>query len=146
MDALTRMERHGSSGFAAESEGTAASGEIERLFTALDRVTCADHPRTARLLSSGRRKKSQKVVEEAAELALETVRKHTDAAIRESADLVYHLVVLWHECGITPAQIWAEMQRRADAIGIAEKLPKAPGRTASRPSTDSATASKRGRR
>ena len=136
MDALTHIGGPVFCGLAAEPEGTAASGEIDRLFTALDRVTWADHPRTARLLASGLRKKSQKVVEEAAELALETVRKRTDAAIRESADLVYHLVVLWHECGITPAQIWAEMQERADAIGIAEKLPKAPGRTASRRSID----------
>jgi phosphoribosyl-ATP pyrophosphohydrolase len=102
--------------------------EIERLFAALDEVTWAANPRTARLLASGLRKKSQKIVEEAAEVALETVRKRPDAAIRESADLIYHLVVLWHECGIEPGQVWAEMRQRADTAGIAEKLPKRPGR------------------
>jgi len=91
-------------------------------------VSWANNPRTARPLASGLRKKSQKVVEEAAEVALETVRKRSNAAVRESADLLYHLVVLWHECGILPEQVWAEMRQRADAIGIAEKLPKPPGR------------------
>ncbi len=104
------------------------AAEVERLYAALDQVTWAANPRTARLLASGLRKKSQKVVEEAAEVALETVRKRPDAAIRESADLIYHLVVLWHECGIEPGQVWAEMRRRADTIGIAEKLPKPAGR------------------
>ena len=101
--------------------------EIERLYAALDDVTSAGNPRTAQLLASGLRKKSQKVVEEAAEVALETVRKRPGAAIRESADLLYHLVVLWHECGIEPEQVWAEMRQRADTTGIAEKLPKRPG-------------------
>ncbi len=41
------------------------------------------------------------------------------------------LVVLWHECGISPDEVWAEMRRRADKLGIAEKLPKSPGRHAS---------------
>jgi len=110
-----------------------SDGEIERLYAALDQVSWADNPRTARLLASGLRKKSQKIVEEAAEVALETVRKRPEAAIRESADLIYHLVVLWHECGIEPGQVWAEMRRRVDTIGIAEKLPKPSGRTSVTP-------------
>lgn len=105
-----------------------AGGEMDRLFAALDRVSWAQNPRTARLLTSGLRRKSQKVVEEAAEVALETVRRRTDAAVCESADLLYHLVVLWHECGIRPEQVWAEMRERADRCGLAEKLPKPPGR------------------
>ena len=103
-------------------------GEIDQLFAALDRVSWADNPRTARLLASGLRKKSQKVVEEAAEVALESVRHRTDATVRESADLLYHLVVLWHECGIQPDQVWSEMRERSSQCGIAEKLPKPPGR------------------
>jgi phosphoribosyl-ATP pyrophosphohydrolase len=107
--------------------------EIERLYRALDRVSWTDNPRTARLLASGLRKKSQKVVEEAAEVALETVRKRTQAALQESADLIYHLVVLWHECGIKPEEVWVEMRLRADETGIAEKLPKQPGRSVACP-------------
>jgi phosphoribosyl-ATP pyrophosphohydrolase len=98
--------------------------EIERLYIALDRVDDCRHPRTARLLAAGRRKMAQKLMEEAAEVALEAAQHRTRAVIRESADLVYHLVVLWRECGIAPGEVWAEMRHRADTLGIAEKLPK----------------------
>jgi hypothetical protein len=43
------------------------------------------------------------------------------------------LIVLWHECGIAPDEVWAEMRWRADKLGLAEKLPKSPGRHASAP-------------
>lgn len=104
-----------------------AGDELERLYCALSGVTRAENPRTARLMNAGLRKVSQKVVEEAAEVALEAVRKRTDTTVCESADLLYHLVILWHELGIQPADVWAEMRRRADSFGIAEKLPKRHG-------------------
>jgi len=103
-----------------------AAGELERLHSALHGVTCATNSRTARLMRAGLRKMSQKVVEEAAEVALEAVRKRTDTTVCESADLLYHLVVLWQALGIQPAEVWAEMRHRADAFGIAEKPPKHP--------------------
>jgi phosphoribosyl-ATP pyrophosphohydrolase len=102
--------------------------EIARLYDDLDRVNERDNPRTARLLACGRTKLAQKLMEEAAETALEAVRRHTPGVVRESADLIYQLVVLWHECGVTPDEVWAELRRRADKLGIAEKLPKSPGR------------------
>ena len=102
--------------------------EIARLYEALDSVNEHENPRTAHLLASGRAKIAQKVIEEAGEIALEAVRYRPRRVIRESADLVYHLVVLWRDCGIAPDEVWAEMRRRADKLGIAEKLPKeAPG-------------------
>jgi phosphoribosyl-ATP pyrophosphohydrolase len=107
----------------ARSRGDA--GEVARLYEALDRVSEHDHPRTARLIAAGRAKMAQKVMEEAGEVALEAVRRHRRALIRESADLVYQLVVLWRECGIAPEEVWGEMARRAELLGIAEKLPKA---------------------
>ena len=57
-------------------------------------------------------------------------RDNPRGVVRESADLVYHLVVLWHDCGVTPDEVWTEMHRRADKLGIAEKLPKSAGRHA----------------
>ncbi len=107
----------------------ADAGEIARLYDALDRVSERHNPRTARLLASGCPKMAQKLMEEAGEVALEAVRHRSRAVVRESADLVYHLVVLWRDCGIAPDRVWAEMRRRADSLGIAEKLPKpsAPG-------------------
>ena len=109
----------------AQAGKPAGSSEIERLHDTLPAVTPETHPRTAKLLGSGTRKVAQKVIEEAGEVALEAVKRNNGGVARESADLLYHLVVLWHRLGIDPADIWAEMRRRADAFGIAEKLPKA---------------------
>jgi phosphoribosyl-ATP pyrophosphohydrolase len=44
--------------------------------------------------------------------------------VRESADLLYNLVVLWVASDIHPKDVWAEMTRRERLMGIAEKLPK----------------------
>jgi phosphoribosyl-ATP pyrophosphohydrolase len=107
-----------------DAETRADASEIARLYDALDCVSEHDNPRTARLLACGRTKIAQKLIEEAGEIALEAVRHRTRNVVRESADLVYHLVVLWHECGIAPDEVWTEMRRRADKLGIAEKLPK----------------------
>jgi len=41
--------------------------------------------------------------------------------------LIYQLVVLWAVMGIWPAEVWEEMDRREIDLGLAEKLPKAPG-------------------
>jgi phosphoribosyl-ATP pyrophosphohydrolase len=104
----------------------ADAGEIACLYDALDKVSVRDNPRSARLLACGRTKMAQKLIEEAGEVALEASRHRTRGVVRESADLIYHLVVLWRQCGIAPEEVWAEMRRRADALGIAEKLPKSP--------------------
>ena len=108
-----------------ETESPVAPGELDRLYRSLAEVTPENHPRTARLLASSTRKTAQKVIEEAGEVALEAVKHHTRGIVRESADLLYHLVALWHRAGIDPADVWIEMRLRADTLGIAEKRPKA---------------------
>jgi phosphoribosyl-ATP pyrophosphohydrolase len=100
-------------------------GELDRLYRSLTGVTPENHPRTARLLASSSRRIAQKVIEESAEVALEAVKHHTRGVIRESADLFYHVVALWHRAGVDPDDVWIEMRSRADTLGIAEKLPKA---------------------
>jgi phosphoribosyl-ATP pyrophosphohydrolase len=100
-------------------------GELDRLHRSLSEVTPENHPRTARLLASSTRKTAQKVIEEAGEVALEAVKHNGRGIVRESADLLYHLVALWHRAGIDPADVWTEMRLRADTLGIAEKRPKA---------------------
>lgn len=80
--------------------------------------------RTARLLRSGRAKIAKKLGEEAVEVVIDAMHGQTDAVIRESADLLYNLVVLWVHAGIKPDDVWAEMRRRERLLGIAEKLPK----------------------
>jgi phosphoribosyl-ATP pyrophosphohydrolase len=116
--------------FTASASAGDGPGEIGRLYAALDKVNEQNNPRTARLLGAGCRKMAQKLMEEAGEVALEAVRRRPRAVIRESADLVYQLVVLWRECGIAPDEVWAEMRDRAARFGIAEKLPKAAGHLA----------------
>jgi phosphoribosyl-ATP pyrophosphohydrolase len=112
----------------ADADPRADAAEIVRLYDDLGRVNERDNPRTARLLACGRSKIAQKLIEEAGEIALAAARHRSRSVVRESADLIYQLVVLWHECGIAPDEIWAEMRCRADKLGIAEKLPKSPGR------------------
>ena len=80
--------------------------------------------RTSKLLQEGRPKMAKKIGEEAFEVALEIIRDNRQGVILESADLLYNLTVLWADMGIQPDDIWAEMQRREDMLGIAEKLPK----------------------
>jgi phosphoribosyl-ATP pyrophosphohydrolase len=99
--------------------------KAQSLYRSLAEVTSETHPRTAGLLASSTRKAAQKVIEEAGEVALEAVRHRTRNVVRESADLLYHLVALWHRAGIDPTDVWIEMRRRADLLGIAEKPPKA---------------------
>lgn len=80
--------------------------------------------RTAKLFSEGRIKIAKKLVEEAAEVSLESVSGDRDAVIRESVDMVYNWVVLLVSMGISPSEIWHEMRQREAAYGIAGKLPK----------------------
>ena len=68
--------------------------------------------RTARLLRSGRSKMGKKLAEEAVEVILDSVHGDREAVIKESADLIYHLVVLWIATGIRPEDVWKEMDRR----------------------------------
>ena len=84
-------------------------------------------PRTARLLAAGLPRMAQKLAEEATEVVIEAVRGERSAVINESVDLIYNLVVLWSELGITAPEVWAEMDRRQALLGMAEKLPKEVG-------------------
>ena len=115
---------------AGQDGAPAGCAELERLYAALDHITPDSAPRTFKLAQSSKRKISQKVIEEAGEVALEAVRHHASGVVRESADLLYHLVLLWRRAGVEPSEIWSEMRARADAFGIAEKLPKTIGRHA----------------
>ena len=80
--------------------------------------------RTARLLRSGRGKMAKKLAEEAVEVVIDAMHGNRDAVVKESADLIYNLVVLWVAAGIQPKEVWDEMERRERLFGIAEKLPK----------------------
>ena len=76
---------------------------------------------SARLLSRGTAKVAQKFGEEAVEAIIEAVAGNREAMIGESADVLYHLIVLWVAVGIEPADVWEELVRREGVSGIAEK-------------------------
>src|SRR5882724_1125368 len=99
---------------------------IERLHDAVIAARHADPAtsRTARLLRSGRAKMAKKLAEEAVEVVIDAMHGSRDAVVRESADLIYNLVVLWVAAGVQPKEVWKEMERRERLFGIAEKLPK----------------------
>lgn len=80
---------------------------------------------TARLFSRGRAKIAQKLGEEAIEAVIEGVGNNPAALAGESADLLYHLLVLWAAAGISPADVAAELTRREGTSGIAEKRARA---------------------
>jgi len=75
---------------------------------------------TASLFAKGRARLAQKVGEEAAELALAAVAA-PERLVSESADLLYHVLVLWADAGISPDRVWGELARRAGTSGLAEK-------------------------
>ena len=99
---------------------------LDRLYQAVLAARTADpaSSRTARLLRAGRSKMAKKLAEEAVEVVIDAMHGHSDAVVRESADLLYNLVVLWVASGVHPKDVWTEMERRERLLGIAEKLPK----------------------
>jgi phosphoribosyl-ATP pyrophosphohydrolase len=102
------------------------SDSLARLFEQVVAARRADPSlsRTAKLLQAGRSKMAKKLAEEAIEVVIDAVNGERDAVIRESADLLYNLIVLWVEAGVRPQDVWAEMARRERLFGLAEKVPK----------------------
>jgi phosphoribosyl-ATP pyrophosphohydrolase len=76
---------------------------------------------TASLFAKGTAKIAQKVGEEAVETCIEALQGNKDKIKGESADLLYHLMVLWADQGITPDEVYAVLEAREGTSGIAEK-------------------------
>jgi phosphoribosyl-ATP pyrophosphohydrolase len=99
---------------------------IERLYDAVLAAKGSDPTvsRTARLLHAGRAKIAKKLAEEAVEVVIDVMNGDREALIRESADLLYNLAVVWAASEVRPSDVWEEMNRREQLFGIAEKLLK----------------------
>ncbi len=110
------------------------SDSLERLYQAVIAAKDLDPAtsRTARLFQRGPAKMAKKLAEEAIEVVIDAVNGKTEAVVRESADLLYNLVVLWAEAGVRPQDVFAEMARRERLFGLAEKLPKKHAETSAR--------------
>src|ERR1700743_3954459 len=104
------------------------SDSIERLYLAVLAARHSDPAtsRTAKLFQRGPSKMAKKLAEEAIEVVIDAVNGDAHAVVRESADLLYNLTVLWASAGVKPEDVWREMDRREELLGIAEKMPKSP--------------------
>ena len=100
------------------------SDSLERLYLAVLAARDLDPAtsRTARLFQRGPSKMAKKLAEEAIEVVIDAVHGDSDAVIRESADLLYNLSVLWASAGVRPEDVWREMSRREDMDKLAEEI------------------------
>ncbi len=99
------------------------SHPIDRLFATIESRRGAD-PKvsyTAKLLKQGKAKCAKKLGEEAVEASLAAVGDDRDELIAESADVLYHLLVVWAACGVKPADIYAMLAARESRSGVDEK-------------------------
>lgn len=96
---------------------------LERLFETIVSRKTADPTTsyTAKLFSRGRARIAQKVGEEAVETVIAAATNDTAHIVSESADLLYHLLVLWADADIRPEQVWQTLEAREGISGIAEK-------------------------
>jgi phosphoribosyl-ATP pyrophosphohydrolase len=76
---------------------------------------------TAKLFAKGKKKIAQKLGEEAVETLIEGVKGDKDGVVTESADLLYHLLVLWAAVDVKPSEVWEALRAREGISGIAEK-------------------------
>ena len=96
---------------------------LERLFTTIESRRDADLKTsyTAQLLASGTPRIIAKITEEAGETVRAALSEGKARVVAESADLLYHLLVLWADQKVTPEEVWAELERREGTSGIEEK-------------------------
>ena len=64
---------------------------------------------------------SKKIGEESSELIIDLIKKDKEGIVNESADLMYHLIVLWISVGVDPQDIWKELSNRRLKSGFEEK-------------------------
>lgn len=96
---------------------------LEQLFAVIESRRGADPASsyTARLLNKGRAKIAKKTGEEAVEVVVAALAEGRDELAAESADLLYHLMVLWAAGGIKPRDVWVQLARREGVSGLLEK-------------------------
>ena len=96
---------------------------LARLFATIEARKGADPTSsyTAKLFGKGKAKIAQKLGEEATETVIAAMQGDKAEVAAESADLLYHLLVLWAETGVAPDDVWAILDEREGISGIAEK-------------------------
>jgi len=100
---------------------------LDRLFEVIRSRKGADPETsyTAKLFAQGKLKIAKKLGEEGVETALAGVAENDEALIGESADLLYHLLVLWAARGVEPEAIYRALEGRTHRSGLQEKAARA---------------------
>jgi len=96
---------------------------LDRLFAVIESRRGAD-PNvswTAKLLEGGPERIARKLGEESAETIVAALAEDEVALANESADLLYHLLVLWAARGVAPPDVWRVLRAREGTSGVAEK-------------------------
>jgi phosphoribosyl-ATP pyrophosphohydrolase len=103
--------------------GNANGTILDRLFAVIAARKTADPGAsyTAQLLAGGRAAIAKKLSEETAEAVIEAVKGDCARLAAESADLLYHLLVLWAASGVEPQDVWRALESREGRSGLAEK-------------------------
>lgn len=96
---------------------------LDRLYAVIESRRGADPAAswTAMLLAGGPERIAKKLGEECTETVIAALAQDRDALAAESADLLYHLLVLWASRGVLPAEVWRALAGREGTSGIAEK-------------------------
>jgi phosphoribosyl-ATP pyrophosphohydrolase len=99
------------------------SDALDKLFDTVAARKGADPSQsyTAKLLAAGVEKCAKKFGEEATEVVIAAIQKDKTELAKESADVLYHLLVLWAASGITPQDVYAVLQSREGQSGLEEK-------------------------
>jgi phosphoribosyl-ATP pyrophosphohydrolase len=105
------------------SDGGSGAAVLARLYAAIAARRGGDPSAsyTASLFAAGRSRIARKVGEEAIETVIAGLGRDRKALAAESADLLYHLLVLWADAGLKPADVFAELARREGTSGLVEK-------------------------
>lgn len=96
---------------------------IDRLYAQVMLRKSADPSKsyTAKLFKEGTQKCAKKVGEEAVEVAIACLGDNMKSKVEESADLLYHLCVLWAASDVDPNAVYAELQARENRSGLDSK-------------------------
>jgi phosphoribosyl-ATP pyrophosphohydrolase len=99
------------------------SDALDRLFATIASRKGADPASsyTARLLAAGMEKCAKKFGEEAVETVIAAAQNDRGELAKESADVLYHLLVVWAAAGITPDDVYAVLKSREGVSGLDEK-------------------------
>ena len=105
------------------------SDTLDKLFATIASRKGSDPSQsyTAKLLAGGIEKCARKFGEEATETVIAAIQKDRGELAKESADVLYHLLVLWAASGITPDDVYAVLKSREGTSGLEEKASRPRG-------------------